>query len=145
MDLEAAVGQCRLAWNDFVTGNPGPVKSLFSHGDDVTLANPWDPPWLGWAQVSQALESGAARFSDGERLAVDEVARYVTPNLACFLETERWLARVDGGADVVPFALRVTSVYRREGVTWKIVHRHADATTTPQPSGAALGLGPQQS
>jgi hypothetical protein len=34
---------------------------------------------------------------------------------------------------------------RPVGLTWKIVHRHADATTTPQPSGAALGLAPQQS
>ena len=142
MDLEETVAQCRHAWNALVTGNPDPVKSLFSHRDDVSLANPWGPPWRGWAQVAQALDAGAARFSHGELLAVDEVARYVTADLACFLETERWLARVDGGADVVPFALRVTSIYRREDSIWKIVHRHADAITTPQPSDAALGLAP---
>ena len=121
MDLEEVVAQCRHALNGFVAGNPGPVKALFSHSDDVSLANPWGPPWRGWAQVSQALDAGAARFSDGELAAVDEVARYVTPDLACFLDTERWLARVDGSADVVPFALRVTSVFRREDSTWKIV------------------------
>ena len=142
MGLEEVVAQCRAAWAAFVAGNPDPVKALFSQGDDVSLANPWEPAWRGWAQVSQALDAGAARFSDGEFLAVDEVARYVTPDLACLLETERWLARVDGSAELVPFALRVTSLYRREGPTWRIVHRHADAITTPQPSDAALGLPP---
>jgi hypothetical protein len=109
MDLEETVAQCRQAWNVFGTGNPGPVKALFAHSDDVSLANPWGPPWRGWAQVSQALDAGAARFSDGELAAVDEVARYVTSDMACFLDTERWLAKVDGSADVVPFSLRVTS------------------------------------
>ena len=142
MDLEETVAQCRQAWNVFVTGDSGPVKSVFSHSDDVSLANPWGPPWRGWAQVTQALDAGAARFSDGELAAVDEVARYVTPDMACFLDTERWLARVDGSAEVIPFALRVTSVYRRQASTWAIVHRHADAITTPQPSAAALGLAP---
>ena len=140
MDLEDTVALCRRAWSDLANGNPDPVKSMFSHRDDVSLADPWGPPWRGWAQVSQALDASASRYRDGELLAVDEVARYVAPDLACFLQVERWLARVEGGGDVVPFAQRVTSVYRREDLSWKVVHRHADAITTPQSSDAAHGL-----
>ena len=140
MDLDETVEQGRRAWNDFAHGSPDPIKSMFSHRDDVSLANPWGPPWRGWAQVSQALDASASRYRDGALLAVDEVARYVTPDLACFVQIERWLARVEGGADLAPFALRVTNVYRREDLSWRVVHRHADPITTPQTPDAALGL-----
>ena len=141
MELDEAVEQCHEAWRAFVTGDPGPAQAVFSHGDDVTLANPWGPPWRGWAQVSQALASAAARYRDGQMLSHDEVSRHVSADLACLLETERFLARVGDRAEAIPFALRVTTVYRREGLDWRLVHRHADAITTPQLSDIALGLG----
>jgi ketosteroid isomerase-like protein len=141
MDLDEAVEQSHQAWSAFVSGDSEPVRALFSRSDDVSLANPWGPPWRGWAQVSQALDAAAARYRDGELLALDEVARYVTADLACFLETERFVARIGDRVEASPFALRVTTVYRREDLTWKIVHRHADAITTPQRWDAALGLG----
>jgi ketosteroid isomerase-like protein len=141
VDLDEAVEQYRQAWSALVTGDPGPAQALYSHADDVSLANPWGPPWRGCAQVRQALASAAARYRDGELLALDEVSRYTSSELACLLETERFLARVGDRAEAIPFALRVTTVYRREGLDWKVVHRHADAITTPQLSDVALGLG----
>jgi ketosteroid isomerase-like protein len=32
-----------------------------------------------------------------------------------------------------PITLRVTMIFRREGDTWRVVHRHADPITTPRP------------
>ena len=43
-------------------------------------------------------------------------------------------AKVNGREDIAPFALRVTMVFRPEGGTWKVVHRHADPITSPQPA-----------
>jgi hypothetical protein len=40
--------------------------------------------------------------------------------------------------DVASISLRVTSVFRPEDGIWKLVHRHADPITTPQPPESVL-------
>jgi hypothetical protein len=47
---------------------------------------------------------------------------------------ERAKAKVAGSEEVAPMALWVTMIFRREGGTWKVVHRHADAVVTRQPA-----------
>ncbi len=64
-----------------------------------------------------------------------ECVEYVTDELVCLVEAERWEARVGGRDDKTSFDLRVTSIYRVEGNAWRLVHRHADSITTPHPDG----------
>jgi len=54
------------------------------------------------------------------------------------VEVERFEAKVGGGEQRVPVALRVTSVFRREDGEWKVVHRHADPITTSQPTESVI-------
>jgi hypothetical protein len=42
-DFDAVIEQYHLAAGAFVKGNPEPAKQLFSHREDVTLANPQGP------------------------------------------------------------------------------------------------------
>jgi ketosteroid isomerase-like protein len=51
---------------------------------------------------------------------------------------ERAKAKVGGREDIAPSALRVTMIFRPEEGTWKVVHRHADPITTPQPAESVL-------
>jgi ketosteroid isomerase-like protein len=139
MDLEQALEGYHAALDAFAKGNPKPVKAAFSHRDDVTLANPFGPAVRGWNQVSEALDYASSRFGDGEVIDVESIAKYVTPDLASILETERWKAKVAGREDVLPFDLRVTSTFRSEDDTWKLVHRHADPIATPDPDGPLRG------
>jgi ketosteroid isomerase-like protein len=139
MDLEQAVERYHLAAGEFAKGNPQPVKDAWSHRDDVTLANPFGPAVRGWKLVSEALDYASSRFRDGEVTRFETVAKYVTSDLASFLETEQWKAKVGGREDVSPFDLRVTSTFRREDDSWKLVHRHADPITTPHPDGPLRG------
>jgi hypothetical protein len=46
-DVDQLIEQWQLAAGEFVKGNPEPVKKLWSHKEDVTLANPWGPPVRG--------------------------------------------------------------------------------------------------
>jgi ketosteroid isomerase-like protein len=138
MQLDEVIDQFHQAVNHFAKGDPEPAKAIFSHSGDVSLANPWGPPVVGWERVSEALDSAAARFKDGRVTAFDALTKHVTTDLAGFLDIEHWQAKVGGGDKISSFVLRVTSIYRLEGDTWALVHRHADPITTPQAPDAVL-------
>jgi ketosteroid isomerase-like protein len=134
-DLQNLVRHYHTAADEFARGDPEPVKRIFSHRDDVTLANPFGRAVRGWVQVSEALNFASARFRDGAVTRFESIAEYVAPELATILEVERWQAKVGGRHDLSSFELRVTSTFRREDGTWKLIHRHADPIATPHPDG----------
>src|ERR687886_2707193 len=137
-DFDQVIDQYHRAANEFAKGNPEPVQKMFSHREDVTLNNPFSPPARGWGQVAQTQERAASNFRDSESVGFETVAEYVTPELAYIVWIERTEAKVGGGEDLAPIALRVTSIFRPEEGTWKVVHRHADPITTPQPAESVI-------
>jgi ketosteroid isomerase-like protein len=54
------------------------------------------------------------------------------------VELEEWKTKVGGREDVTPFTLRVTTLFQAEDGEWKVVHRHADPITTPQPAESVI-------
>lgn len=137
-DVDQLIEQFHLASDEFLKGNPEPTKKLFSHREDVTLANPFGPPAHGWEQVAETIDHASSLCRDGELVGFEIVAKYVTAELAYVVEIERPKAKIGGSEDVTPFALRVTMIFRPEDGTWKIVHRHADPITTPQPAESVI-------
>jgi ketosteroid isomerase-like protein len=136
-DFDGVVEAYRQALGAFLNGDPTPVTELFSRRDDVTLANPLGPPRLGWAEVEKAIEEAAANFRGGNK-SFEEVSRYSTPDLGYVVQLERSDAQLVGSEDTVPISLRVTMIFRREGDTWKVAHRHADPITTARPISTAI-------
>lgn len=135
MTLPEVVDLYHAAADAFSRGNPEPVKGVFSHRDDVTLANPFGPAVRGWKRVSDALDFASSRFRDGSVRSFETLAEYVAPDLATILEVEQWKARVSGREEVASFTLRVTSTFRREDGMWRLVHRHADPIVAHHPDG----------
>jgi len=131
-DFAAAVERYHDADRAIVRGDPEPYMAVYSHRDDVSLANPWGGISRGWAQVADALVRAAAMYREGEFTSIENMATFVTPDLACIVELERFGARVGGGPEIVAVSLRTTSLLRPEDGTWKVVHRHADPRTGPQ-------------
>jgi ketosteroid isomerase-like protein len=137
-DLDQVIEQYQRALGEFVKGNPEPNKGLWSHREDVSLANPLGPPARGWEQVAQTIERAASNIRDGKMVSFETVATYVTPELAYVVWLERVKAKFGGMEDLVPSVLRVTVIFRPEDGTWKVVHRHADPITTPQPAESVI-------
>jgi ketosteroid isomerase-like protein len=138
-DVDRLLEQWHPASGEFLKGNPEPVKKMWSHREDVTLANPFGPPVRGWEQVAEVIDRAASQVRDGELVSVEIVERHVSPELAYVVHIERPEAKVGGSEEITPFALRVTMIFRpEEDGEWKIVHRHADPITTPQPAESVI-------
>src|SRR5919199_868914 len=137
-DFELVVEPYHQALGKIIKGDPEGYKELYSHRDDVTLANPFGPPARGWDEVAKTLERAATHYRDGEATSFENLAKYTTPELAYTVEIERCQAKVEGRDDVTPIALRVTSIFRPEEGTWKVVHRHADPITTARPAESVI-------
>jgi len=133
-DLDEFIEHYHLALNEFFSGNPEPAKTLYSHREDASLANPFGPVTTGWKQVAETMERAASNYREGEATGFERAAKYVTEDLAYIVEVERFKAKVGGSEETVSGALRVTSILSREDGGWKILHRHADPITTARPA-----------
>jgi ketosteroid isomerase-like protein len=137
-DVDQLIDQYQQALDEFMKGNPEPVKELFSHREDVTLANPLGPPAHGWEQVGATIEHAASQFRDGRLVSVEIVEKHTTPEFAYTVWLERAEGKVGAREDIALSTLRVTMIYGPEAGTWKVVHRHADPITTPQPAESVI-------
>ena len=137
--FDRAIEAFRTALEPYMKGNAEPVLDLVSRAADVTLANPLGPPVRGSADVRRAASQGAAMLRDGSVRGFEEIVRYSTPDLGYVVQIERTQARFeDTGTTMNPIALRVTIIFRREGETWRVVHRHADPITIARPITTAI-------
>jgi ketosteroid isomerase-like protein len=90
------------------------------------------------ADLSEVTEHAASTRRDGEIVGFEIVAKYVTPELAYVVQLEHFGAQVGEREDITPYSLRSTMIFRPEVGEWKVVHRHADPITTPQPAESVL-------
>jgi ketosteroid isomerase-like protein len=101
-------------------------------------SQPLRPPVRGWDKVAEVVEHAASLRSDGEFVGSENVAKYVTAELAYVVQIERAESKVGGMEEISPYALRATMIFRPEEGTWKVVHRHADPITTVQPAESVI-------
>ena len=137
-DLDHVLEQWHVAQDEFVKGDPELVKQMWSHGDDVSVANPYGPPVRGWDKVTKVVEQAASLRRDGKATGYEVVAKYVTGELAYVVQIERAESKVGDREEITPYAVRATNIFRPEDGEWKLVHRHADPITTPQPAESVI-------
>lgn len=126
------------ALDTIMKGSADGYKRLYSRRDDIALANPFGPPVRGWERVERALEGAASNYRDGETTSFERIVAYEGPEIAYTVEIERVQAKVGGGDTITPFSVRTTSIFRREGGEWKVVHRHTDPITEPRPAKSVI-------
>jgi ketosteroid isomerase-like protein len=129
-DFDRAIEASHRALDEIAKGDPSAFFALFSEREDATLANPFGPAARGRSQIEEAGRRAASNYSDGRAVEFENFAKCVTAELGYVMEIERFEARVGRSEEVTPVALRVTSIFRPEDGTWKLVHRHADPITT---------------
>jgi ketosteroid isomerase-like protein len=104
------------------SGDAKPRFEMWSHTDPVTvLGAKWNA--IGWREVEPMFERLAAGFSECTSCAWEVIAAEVGADMAYIAAIERTTAAV-GNQPPTSYALRSTTILRREGNEWKIVHRH---------------------
>lgn len=92
--------------------------------EDFTLMSPFGDFSRGFDGSDARLDRMAQMFTGGAA-TFELIAQYGGGDVAVLVFIERQRAVV-GGLPEQDWSLRVTQVYRRNGATWELVHRHAD-------------------
>ena len=137
-DLEQAVELYHRALDSILKGDPEGYAALYSRREDVTLGNPFGPFVRGHENVVKRLHGAAANYRDGGFTNFERISEHLAPDLACIIEVESGRAKVGGGEDLMPVSVRCTTIFRKEGDTWRVVHRHADPITSARPAESVI-------
>jgi ketosteroid isomerase-like protein len=137
--LAAVMPQLTAAETALHNGDAGPRKAMWSSADPVTLFGAVMTR-IGRDQVAPAFDLLASRFSDCTSFQYEVIASGTSGDLAYIVGIEHTTASI-AGAEPLPYALRVTTVFRREDGEWKIIHRHGDALPDGDSSSTRLQLG----
>lgn len=98
--------------------------ALWSHNDPVTLFGA-AVTTNGWDSIGATFDWLASRFSNCTAFAYEVVAADVSGDLAYIVGVEHTTASI-GDDPPAAYALRVTTIFRREAGEWRVVHRHGD-------------------
>lgn len=99
-------------------------QELISLTDDFTIMAPFGGKTHRVDFTSERM-SAMGRFFKNGTFEQEVVSAYGSPELVVLALIERAHVEV-GGLPSQLWALRVTLVYRKEGTTWRLAHRHAD-------------------
>lgn len=106
-------------------GDIDAYRGLISYTDDFTLMSPFGgKPSRGSEYTPERVERMGRFFRNGT-FSQEVVQAYGSADMIVLALIERSHVEV-GGLPPQDWALRVTLVYRREGLEWRLAHRHAD-------------------
>jgi ketosteroid isomerase-like protein len=122
--LDSMLPRLEAADTALHNGDASARVALWSRDDPVTLFGAAVTK-TGWEQIGATFDWLASRFSNCTAFAYEVVAAGVSDDLAYIVGVERTTASV-GDDPPADYALRVTTIFRREAGEWRIVHRHGD-------------------
>ncbi|HEY7262802.1 MAG TPA: DUF4440 domain-containing protein [Trebonia sp.] len=113
----------------YIQGDIHRYLALIKHADDYTLMPPYGGETKRGFDAEAAIENTPKMFQGGET-DLELVESYASGDMAVLVVVERQHGAVGGMPDQ-DWSLRVTWVFRREGLEWRVVHRHADPLVHP--------------
>lgn len=109
---------------DLHNGHAAARSAMWSRNEPVTLFGAAYTV-TGWNEIDSLFEKLASQFSNCSSFDIEVVAADAGTDLGYVVALERTTASIVGQPPAT-YALRVTTVFRREDGEWKVVHRHGD-------------------
>ena len=109
----------------FMCGDMDRWAKITRIAPDFTLMQPFGGPASHGFDASPKRLAELAQYFRNGRTKLQVAQTYRSERLAVLVMIEQQQAEV-GGLPEQDWSLRVTEVYRKEGLEWQLAHRHAD-------------------
>ena len=135
--FRAFLAEWEGAQDRLLEGDPAPWKRMSSQGGDATIMGAFGGYEKGWKDVGPRYDWAAAQYRGRKaRVKREYLSVVVSGDMAFTVAVERQEEARLGGQDPLRRELRATQVFRREGGSWKLLHRHADPLMEKRPPSA---------
>ena len=112
-----------------INGNAKALTDIWSHSETVIAMHPIGGRCVGWDAVKTSFEQVAQLASDGKVELKDQYI-HVAGDVAYEAGVEHGQFKL--GGQPVAVEHRVTNLYQRENVLWKMILHHTDTSPTMQ-------------
>jgi ketosteroid isomerase-like protein len=122
--LDETMARYREAETALHGGDAAPRKAMWARTGPTTLLGAALSA-SGWDEIEPVFDRLQTTFSQCTSCEHEIIAAGASGDLAYIVAFEHTVVSVNGSPPL-PYTLRATTVFRREGGEWKVVHRHAD-------------------